>query len=215
MDLSGEETRVLGCLIEKELATPQHYPLTLNALVIACNQASNRAPVVSYGEAQVMEALSRLRERGLARVVHSVHNRAAKYRHVLDEVWKLERADLAVLCVLLLRGPQTIGEVRARTDRLAAFTGLAEVQDALDRLESRLDPLVAGVARRPGQKEPRYTHVLSGEHPPEPGPSPEPAPVSAGVSAARVAELVAEVSQLRAELAEVRAELGQLRQLRE
>src|SRR5437763_13338885 len=131
-ELTAVEARVVGALAEKELATPQYYPLTLNALVNACNQSSNRDPVVDYDDATVSDALASLREKGLARIVHSVHNRAAKYRHVLHEVHGLEPQETSLLCVLLLRGPQTVGELRTRTERLAPFDGLPEVDATLD-----------------------------------------------------------------------------------
>src|SRR5437763_76870 len=158
--LTPEEARVVGALAEKEMATPQYYPLTLNALVNACNQTSNRDPVVDYDDAIVTGALASLREKGLARIVHSVHNRAAKYRHVVHEVHGLEPQDMAVLCVLLLRGSQTVGELRARTERLADFADLAAVEATLDRLAARDDPLVTRLERQPGQKEARFATLL-------------------------------------------------------
>src|SRR5881628_563905 len=126
MDLTAEEVRVLGSLIEKEATTPDVYPLTLNSLRLACNQTSSRQPVVSYDEGVVQQALQTLRERGLTRVVHSVHNRATKYRHVLDESLRLDKRQLAVIGVLLLRGPQTVGELRTRTERMAIFDSLED-----------------------------------------------------------------------------------------
>src|SRR5437764_6624019 len=121
MELTEEEVRVIGCLIEKAITTPQYYPLTLNSLVTACNQSSNRSPVVSYDDVTVQDALATLRERGLTRIVYSTSNRATKYRHVLDEQLELDHRELAVLDVLMLRGPQTVGELRTRTDRMAEF----------------------------------------------------------------------------------------------
>src|SRR5437879_5611704 len=128
MELTAEEVRVLGCLVEKEAATPQSYPLTLNALVNACNQLTGRDPVVAYDERTVEQALHSLRERGLTRIVHSRSNRVPKFRHVLDEALALERPELAVLCLLALRGPQTAGELRSRSERLHAFGDPGEVQ---------------------------------------------------------------------------------------
>jgi uncharacterized protein YceH (UPF0502 family) len=171
--LDAVETRVLGSLLEKQLATPQYYPLTLNALVSACNQTSNREPVTSYTDGDVVAAIDGLRDKGLVRLVHSPGNRAPKYRHVIDEVWGLDDAHRAVLAVLLLRGPQTPGELRSRTERLAALAGLREVEELVELLGRRDVPLVRRLERRPGQKEARYGHLLSGE---PPAPSAEPAP---------------------------------------
>src|SRR5438270_5047698 len=134
IELTAEEARVVGCLIEKAATTPQYYPLTLNALVNACNQSSNRNPVVSYDDGIVQDALASLRERGLTRIVYSTSNRATKYRHVLDEQLGLDDQELAVLDVLLLRGPQTVGELRTRTDRMAEFASLGDVEAVVDGL---------------------------------------------------------------------------------
>jgi uncharacterized protein YceH (UPF0502 family) len=160
--LDEPQARVLGCLLEKQLATPQYYPLTLNALVTACNQSSNREPVTSYADAEVTDALDGLREQGLVRVVYSSGNRVPKYRHVLDETWGLDAAHRAVLAVLLLRGPQTPGELRSRTERLASFASLDEIEEVLRLLAIREEPLVRQMDRRPGQKEARYRELLRG-----------------------------------------------------
>lgn len=166
MDLTPEEVRVLGALAEKQLTTPQYYPLTLNALVNACNQTSNRHPVVRYDDATVERALASLRERGLVRTVLSPGNRAPKYRHVLEEQLTLVREELAVTTVLLLRGPQTVGELRTRTERMHPFSSLEEVEAALDRLATRHEePLARRLERQPGQKEARYEHLLGGRTP--------------------------------------------------
>jgi uncharacterized protein YceH (UPF0502 family) len=162
MDLTAEELRVVGCLVEKAMATPDNYPLTVNALVNACNQSSNRDPVVRYDEGTVVAALGRLRERGLVRVVYSPSNRAPKYRHVFDEALGLEPAALAVLCELLVRGAQTAGELRTRGERLHPFSGLDDVEQILDDLSGRDDPLVVRLERRPGQREARHAHLLGG-----------------------------------------------------
>src|SRR4051794_15072598 len=152
--------RVLGSLIEKERATPQNYPLTLNALRLACNQSTNRDPVVDYDDHTVETTLAELRERRLIRIVYSQSNRAAKYRHVLDEVLHLGADELAVLCVLLVRGPQTAGEIRGRSERLFPFADLAAVNVVLDRLIDRhTGALVARLERQPGQKDARYVHL--------------------------------------------------------
>ncbi len=161
-DLTAVEGRVVGCLIEKERATPQNYPLTLNALRLACNQSTNREPVVDYDDHDIEDALTTLRERGLTRIVYSTSNRAAKYRHVLDEHLRLNDAELASLCVLLLRGPQTLGEIKGRSERLHPFADLAEVEATLDALARReTGPLVRRLERRPGQKDARYIQLLT------------------------------------------------------
>jgi len=161
MQLTAVEQRVIGCLIEKERATPQNYPLTLNALRLACNQSSNRDPVVDYDDHEIDQALSSLREQGLTRIVYSTSNRAAKYRHVLDEALHVGDDELAVLAVLLLRGPQTLGEIKGRTERLFVFSDLGHVQATLDRLAARDDgAFVRRLDRRPGQKDARYIHLL-------------------------------------------------------
>ncbi len=200
MRLPAEQVRVLGCLVEKEATTPQSYPLTLNALRLACNQSTNREPVMDLDDRQVEAALAALRERGLVRVVYSSSNRVPKYRHVLDEAWELDRAELAVLSVLSLRGPQTVGELKSRTERQHTFVDLAEVQSALDRLAvSRPEPLVVRLERRPGQKEVRYmvafaedADVRSGTAEPSGGP------------VVGLDELAAEVGRLRGDLDELR-----------
>lgn len=160
--LTLEEQRVLGCLIEKERTTPDQYPLTLNSLRLACNQSSSRHPVVAYDDFTVQRALDSLRERGMTRIVHSVHNRATKYRHVADEALRLGEQELALISVLLLRGPQTAAELRTRTERLVRFDSVDEVERVLDRLASRDEPLVTRLARQPGQKETRVAQLLGG-----------------------------------------------------
>lgn len=161
--LTEIEARVVGALIEKELTTPEYYPLTLNALVAACNQKTNREPVVSYDEQTVQKSLDDLREKNLAYVFYGSTSRVPKYKHILDKVLELERSEISVVCVLLLRGAQTLGELRGRTDRLYDFPDLGEVQETLDSLMRRDEPLVARLERQPGQKEVRYAHLLSGE----------------------------------------------------
>jgi uncharacterized protein YceH (UPF0502 family) len=162
MDMSAEEIRVLGCLIEKERTTPAQYPLTTNALRLACNQRSNREPVVDYEDRTVDSAMLALRERKLARTVVS-GSRMAKHRHVLGEAWDLDDEEVVVLCVLALRGPQTLGELRTRTDRMIEFSSLDHVQRVLERLAARGEPLVVNVGRRVGQKEERWAHLLAEE----------------------------------------------------
>ena len=163
MDLTPPETRVLGCLLEKQLATPNVYPLTLNSLVAACNQTSNRDPITNYAETDVSEALAALRQKGVARIVYGSGQRAEKYRHVLDDVWGLDEQHRSVLGVLMLRGPQTIGELRARTERLARFDSLGEVEQVLRLLANREEPLARRLERAPGQKEARWVELFSGE----------------------------------------------------
>jgi hypothetical protein len=162
--MSPVDSRVIGSLAEKQLTTPQQYPLTLNALVIACNQTSNRDPVVVYDDGIVETALSSLKESGLLRFVHPGHGRSAtRYRQVLDERFGLDARGLSVLAVLLLRGPQTVGELRARTERMADFDSLEAVERELERLAGDPDPLVRKLPRRPGQKEERWAQLLSDE----------------------------------------------------
>jgi hypothetical protein len=164
VELNPVEARVIGSLAEKQLTTPQQYPLTLNALVIACNQTSNRDPVVAYDDTIVENALSSLREAGLLRLVHPSHGRSAtRYRQVLDERLGLDARSLSVLAVLLLRGPQTVAAIRTRTERMADFGSLEDVGAELRRLAEGPDPLVSRMPRRPGQKEERWAQLLAGE----------------------------------------------------
>ena len=162
LHLSAEEARVAGSLAEKQLATPQYYPLTFNALVNACNQTNNRDPVVSYDDQLVQATVAALREKGVVRLVHpGGGSRVTKYRQVLDEVLGLDQRELALVCVLLLRGPQTLNELRTRTERLADFDGAAAVERDLERLAGeRQPPLVQRLERQPGRKEPRYACTL-------------------------------------------------------
>ena len=161
MDLLDTEIRALGCLIEKQRTTPDAYPLTLNSLRLACNQATNREPVVAYQESDLRDALHRLERRGFVRFAGGAGSRVAKYRHLLAERLPMDGAEQALICVLMLRGPQTPGELKQRAERMHAFASLAEVHDALERLIDR--KLVARLPRRPGQKEERYGQLLGGE----------------------------------------------------
>ena len=163
MKLTPVQSRIVGCLIEKEMATPDNYPLTMNGLLAACNQTSNRNPVTKLDEATVSNALLNLRSDNVVRIVYSRSNRADKYRHVLDEIFALEPEHLAVLSVLMLRGPQTAGELRSRTERLHPFASQEEVDEALRQLAGRNEPLVARLERRPGQKESRWAHLLGAD----------------------------------------------------
>ena len=162
--LTDIETRVLGSLIEKQVTTPEYYPLTLNALTLACNQKNNRYPITSYSENQVAAALESLREKNLAYVFYGSTSRVPKYKHVMPEVMHLNHAEVALMCVLLLRGAQTLGELRGNASRLHDFASLEEVEQTLEALISRdTEPLVARLPRQPGQKEGRFAHLLSGE----------------------------------------------------
>jgi uncharacterized protein YceH (UPF0502 family) len=161
MDLSSTETRVLGCLLEKQRTTPDAYPLSLNALRLACNQSTNRDPVVEYDDAVIRDALHRLERRGYTRLASGAGSRAAKYRHLLADALPMSWAEQAVVCVLMLRGPQTPGELKQRTDRMHAFADLGEVHDTLTRLIER--ELVVRLERRPGHKEERYAQLLQGQ----------------------------------------------------
>jgi len=162
--LTEIEVRVLGALIEKQITTPEYYPLTLNALTAACNQKNNRNPVTSYAESEVDEALFTLREKNLAYVFHGSTSRVPKYKHVAPEVLHLTPAELAVVCTLMLSGPQTVGEIRTRGSRLYQFSDLAEVEEILGQLGSRdSDALVMRLPRQAGQKDARFAHLLSGE----------------------------------------------------
>jgi len=160
--LSATEVRVLGALIEKEITTPDYYPLSLNALVAACNQTSNRHPVMHFAEGDVGAAADTLREKGLVHLVDRGESRVTKYRHVLYEAMDMGRPAIAALCVMMLRGPQTVGEIRTRTNRLYDFASLEDVETTLNSLMSGQLPLVVRLPRQTGQKEVRYTHLLSG-----------------------------------------------------
>lgn len=198
--LTAPEARVLGCLLEKQRTTPELYPLTLNALVNACNQTSNRFPVVRYDDATVMEAVDGLRGKQLLRVVHSPSNRAVKYRQVVDEALALGPDEAALLGVLLLRGPQTIGELRTRAERMHPFPSLEEVESTLQRLDAR-HGIVRRLERQPGQKEARFAQLLSPHGDVEPAAGSSSAPPREdrlGQLEARVAELEAQVAELRA-----------------
>ena len=174
MILNDAEVRVLGALIEKEITTPDYYPLSLNSLTAACNQSSNRNPVVHFDEDTVVRAAESLREKTLVHVIERGDSRVIKYRHVIYEAMNMGRPAVAVLCVLMLRGAQTVGEIRTRSNRLYDFSSLEEVETTLNSLMSREPALVARLARQSGQKEVRYAHLLSGEVTlTEPEPEPE------------------------------------------
>ena len=200
------EARVLGALIEKDITTPDYYPLSLNALVNACNQKSNRDPVMSLDENAVRDALYSLNEKGLAGAVSSADSRVSKYEHRLQEKFNLARGETAILCVLLLRGPQTPGELRGRTERMFSFNDLSDVQSALQRLMQREGALAKALARQPGTKEARYAHLLCGEV--EGADSAAEAVVtSASLDGSRITRLEIEVGNLKSEIADLREQL--------
>ena len=202
--LSSVAARVLGSLVEKEITTPEYYPLSLNALTNACNQKNNREPVMNLDEGEIRQALHRLEDDGLAGAVRGTESRVAKYEHRVQEVFNFTRAEVAVMCVLLLRGPQTPGELRGRGERMHRFEELSDVQSTLQRLMQREPPLVKMMARQPGTKEARYAHLLSGE-PSEVVSDPGSAePVTEGRG---TAQLEAEVAALREEVAELRTQV--------
>jgi uncharacterized protein len=202
-DPDAVEIRVLGCLIEKQRTTPDQYPLSLNALRLACNQSSNRDPVVEYDERTIKAALERMSMRGWTRFASGAGSRALKYRHLLDEALDLTNGDLALLALLMLRGPQTLGELKGRSERLHRFATLEDVQEALDSLAER--ELAARLPRRPGQKEDRYGQLLGGaEEQPEPAAAFELQPA---VDLDRVGALERRVEQLERRLAELAGRL--------
>jgi uncharacterized protein YceH (UPF0502 family) len=209
MELTSEEGRVLGCLVEKQLTTPQQYPLTENALIAACNQTTNRDPVVAYDVSTVRITARSLREKGLLRMVHRTGERSEKHHQLLDTSIALSVAQVTLLAVLLLRGPQTPAELRARSERMHRFDTVEQVQEVLDALADRDDPLVARLERQPGRKEARYGQLL----------------VDAGQAHARtlsdqaappdsptLAGLAREVELLRGEVFELRSQVDALRQ---
>jgi uncharacterized protein YceH (UPF0502 family) len=199
--LNDIEVRVLGSLVEKQVTTPEYYPLTLNSLTLACNQKNNRSPVTSYSEEEVARALESLREKNLAYVFYGSTSRVPKYKHVLPEVMHLSLPELAIMCVLLLRGPQTTGELATRAFRLHEFAGLEEVDATLNSLISREpDPLVTRLPRQPGQKEVRYAHLLAGEVSVDVANPEVAAAPRRGRDNDRVAALEAEVETLKAEV---------------
>ena len=209
--LNAAQARVLGALMEKETTTPDYYPLSLNALANACNQRSNREPVMDLTEDEVRDALAGLQQHRLAGPARGADSRVTKYEHWLGEAFNFSRAETALLCVLLLRGPQTPGELRGRTERIHKFVEIGDVLGGLQRLMERTPALVAVLARQPGTKESRYAHLLSGEV--------SAAPVAAAAQAStedrsvleeRIVELESNVAALRNELAALRVKFEAL-----
>ncbi len=204
LKLSNEEIRVLGCLMEKEMATPEYYPLSLNSLVNACNQKSNREPVTSYSESSVYKALNGLRIKGLA--MESGGSRVSKYAQTFSQKNQMTQSEEAVMCILFVRGPQTAGEIKGRTERLYGFSSLEETQEVIGKLEYR--ELVKKLPKQPGRKESRYIHTLSNEaeiiEPEVENVSYE--PVSDIIDNDEINELKLEVESLRNELHDLRME---------
>jgi hypothetical protein len=210
--LSDVETRVLGSLVEKELTTPEYYPLSLNALVNACNQKSNRDPVMILDENAVREALRSLDKKGLAGAADNMVSRVSKYEHRLQEAYNFTRHEIAILSELLLRGPQTPGELRSRADRMHQFDDLGIVQSTLQRLMKREPPLVKVLPRQPGTKEARYAHLLSGDVEVSPPDSAAGVASTSGASSIeRIARLEDQVENLQTEIANLKQQFAAFR----
>lgn len=211
--LTAAEARVLGCLVEKEATTPDYYPLTMNALINGCNQRSNREPVMDLDEDDVRLALHGLEDKKIAGRARSADGRVTKYEHWLGEAFNFSRAETALLCVLLLRGPQTPGELRGRTERMHEFTEIGDVIGGLQKLMERQPPLAALLPRQPGAREARYAHLLSGpveSAPPGVLTAPEPAFRDAGANDERIAQLEATVAELKRDFTALRAKFDDL-----
>jgi uncharacterized protein YceH (UPF0502 family) len=214
--LNQVEARVLGALVEKDITTPDYYPLSLNALVNACNQKNNRDPVMNLDENAVRDALAGLQEMRLAGPAGGADSRVTKYEHRLQEVFNFTRGETALLCVLLLRGPQTPGELRGRTERLHRFESLDDVHSSLQKLMDRQPALARVLPRQPGTKEARYMHLLSGDAGiPESVPDNDSLPAARshrdGTDESRIARLEQEIADLRSEIASLRQELASFR----
>ena len=214
MPLTDIEVRILGSLVEKESVTPDNYPLSLNALTAACNQLSNREPVMQLDENTVKHAVNNLRQQSLVRAIQPSDSRVMKFQHLVTDKWSLDREPRAVLCVLMLRGPQTLGEIKGRTGRLADFAGLGDVERAMGDLISR--QLAVQLPRRPGQKEVRYAHLLSGDPVDQESHQADHATAAAGDEAKSaeipvgptIADLQRQIDELRAEFDEFRKQFG-------
>ena len=209
--LTDIETRILGSLVEKDITTPDYYPLSLNALVNACNQKNNRDPVMTFEEQSVRDALATLQEKRLAGPASGADSRVTKYEHRLQEVFNFDRREIAVLCILLLRGPQTPGELRSRTERMYHFEALDDVVATLDRLAQRDPALVAVLPRQPGTKESRYTHLFSGHPPAHEAERPSAGQAGAVAGANRLEKLEEEVSALRRDVADLQQQFAAFR----
>lgn len=209
-NLTPVEARVLASLVEKQLTTPEYYPLTLNALTAACNQKSNRDPVMSLGETEIQSAIDSLRDQSLVYLYYGTGTRTVKYKHMLPGVYEVDEGGVAVMAVLMLRGPQTIGEIRERTGRMHEFADLNEVQQTLDELSRRDEPLIVQLERQPGQKEARYAHLLSGEIDITSLPTAAGRRTPSGEDP-RVAALENDVAALKNELAEFKATFDEFR----
>lgn len=212
-DLNANEARVLGCLIEKQAATPDAYPMTLNSLALACNQKSNRAQLMSLDEAAVIRALDGLRDRKLACMVNLAGSRTIKYEHQADRTLRLEKQDLALLCELLVRGPQTLAELRSRVERLGTRPDAVEVEKRLGDLMTLAEPLAILLPRQPGRKELRYAHLFCGAIKVEElsAAVPEPARVAVQIENERIAKLESEVAALREEVARLQTQFAEFR----
>ena len=208
--LNSAEARVLGALVEKDITTPDYYPLSLNALINACNQKNNREPVTNFDEETVRLALRNLSDKHLAGTAGGADSRVTKYEHRLQEVFNFTRQETALICVLLLRGPQTPGELRGRTERMYQFEHLDDVLSGLQQLMRREPPLAKALGRRPGTKEVRYAHLLSGDveawEPPA-----ESASSSGSADAERIIQLEEQVAALRNEVAELKQQMAEFR----
>lgn len=209
--LNETEVRVLGSLVEKQLTTPEYYPLTLNALTAACNQKSNRDPVMALDETSILAAIDSLRDKNLVYLYYGSSSRTVKYKHMLPNVYELEPPAVAVVALLLLRGPQTVGEIRGRSDRLYPFGSIGEVQETVDELANRSEPLIIRLERQPGQKEARYAHLLSG--PVDAGAVAVATPTEPRTAASndKVAVLETEIEGLKAQMNELREEFEAFR----
>ncbi|MGB7069430.1 MAG: YceH family protein [Pyrinomonadaceae bacterium] len=211
-DLTDVEARIVGSLVEKQLTTPDHYPLTLNALAAACNQRSNRDPVVSFDETTILGAIDSLRDKNLVYLFYGSTSRSVKYKHMLPSVFELDVPSVAIVAVLLLRGAQTLGEIRERTGRLYEFSGLGDVSETLDRLAGRAVPIVVKLPPQPGQKEGRYAHLLSGSIDIDQMNLRNDRSPAAGPTAERLAKLEQGLEALSAEMAAIRKTLDEFRQ---
>ena len=210
--LNETEVRVLGSLVEKDITTPDYYPLSINAVVNACNQKSNRDPVMNLNEQMVRQALHSLNQKGLAGTASTADSRVPKYEHRMQEAFNFTRRETAVLCVLMLRGPQTPGELRGRTERMHRFEDLTDVQSTLQKLMTREEPLVKMLPRQPGTKEARYAHLLSGVQASWDAPvAPVQETVSNSADSERIARLEEEVTNLHREISDLKQELAGFR----